>query len=124
MISILGAITFGIAVIIYILIALGLPLGEFAMGGKYKILPTKLRIAIAFSVLVQLFAILIILQAGGVLPTMLSMKITRIICFIFAAYLSLNSLMNVFSNSKKERYLATPLSTITAVCFWVTALNA
>lgn len=124
MISILGAITFGIAVIIYILIALGLPLGEFAMGGKYKILPTKLRIAIAFSVLVQLFAILIILQAGGVLPTMLSMKITRIICFIFAAYLSLNSLLNVFSNSKKERYLATPLSTITAVCFWVTALNA
>lgn len=124
MIPIIGAITFSIAAVIYILIALGLPLGKFAMGGKYKIMPTKLRIAIAFSVLIQLFAILIILQAGGVLPTMLSMKITRMFCFIFAAYLSLNSLMNAFSNSKKEKYLATPLSTITAVCFWITAISA
>ncbi len=124
MISILGAITFGIAAFLYILIALGLPLGEFAMGGKYKVLPPRLRVAIAVSVLIQLFAIMILLQTGGVVPALFSMRITRIICFSFAVYLSLNSILNALSRSKKERYLATPLSTITALCFWITAINA
>jgi hypothetical protein len=45
MISIVGALTFGLATIMYILLALGLPFGEFAMGGKYKKMPPKLRIA-------------------------------------------------------------------------------
>ena len=124
MIAIIGAITFGIAAILYILIALGLPLGEFAMGGKYKIMPPKPRIMIAVAVLIQLFAIMIILQTGGIIPTLFSIKVNRIICYFFAAYLSLNSLLNAFSKSKKERYTATPLSIITAICFWITAMNA
>ena len=124
MIAIIGAITFGIAAILYILIALGLPLGEFAMGGKYKIVPPKLRIMIAVSVLIQLFAIMIILQTGGIIPNLFSIKVNRIICYFFAVYLSLNSFLNAFSKSKKERYTATPLSVITAICFWITAMNA
>ncbi len=124
MISIIGAITFGLAALLYILIALGLPLGEFAFGGKYKIVPPKQRVACAFSVLIQLFAIMIILQTGEVLPNLFSMKVTRSICYFFAIYLSLNSILNAFSRSKKERYTATPLSVITAICFWITALNA
>lgn len=124
MISIIGAIAFGIAALIYILIALGLPLGEFAMGGKYKIMPTKLRIMIAVSVLIQLFAIMIILQTGEILPSLFSMKVNRILCYFFAIYLSLNSILNAFSKSKKERYTATPLSVLTAICFWITAINA
>ncbi len=124
MISILGAVTFGIAAILYILIALGLPLGEFAFGGQNKVVPPRLRAACAFSVLIQLFAIMIILQTGELLPTLFSMKVNRIICYVFAVYLTLNSLLNAFSKSKKERYVATPLSIITTVCFWITAMNA
>jgi len=39
-----------------------------------------------------------------------------------AVYLSLNTVMNFISKSRKERYIMTPLSAITAVCFWITAL--
>ncbi|MBU5677759.1 hypothetical protein KQI88_15170 [Alkaliphilus sp. MSJ-5] len=124
MISILGALVFGIATIIYVLLALGFPLGEFALGGKYKVMPIQFRIVCAISVLVQLFAIVIILQAGGIISLLFSLKATKMICFFFAAYLSLNSIMNALSNSKKEKFIVTPLSIIAAVCFWITAFNA
>lgn len=124
MIAILGAVVFSMATVMYILLAFGLPLGEFAMGGKYKVMPKNLRIACAVSVVVQLFAIMIILQTGGIIPMMFSYKVTRFICFFFAFYLSVNCVMNALSKSRKEKLFVTPLSVIAAVCFWITAINA
>lgn len=122
--SILGSIIFGVATILYVLLCLGFPLGEYALGGKYKILPSKLRIACGLSVLVQLFAIMIVLQTGGVIPLVFSLKVTKYICFFFAFYLSLNTIINSLSSSKKERFIVTPLSLIGTICFWITAFNA
>ena len=41
MFSILGAALFGVIAIMTVLVACGLPLGEFTMGGQHKILPRK-----------------------------------------------------------------------------------
>lgn len=123
MVAILGAFTFGIAVIIYVLLVLGFPLGDFALGGKYKILPAKYRIICGVSVLIQLFAIMIILQTGDVLPMLFSWNTTKGICFFFAIYLSLNVIMNFLSKSKKEKWIVGPISMVTAICFWLTAIR-
>lgn len=56
----IGSLTFLAAVILYILLALGLPYGDFAMGGKYKIMPKQMRVACAISVIIQLLAIIFI----------------------------------------------------------------
>ncbi len=42
---------------------------------------------------------------------------------VMASYLSLNTIMNAISRSKKERFIMTPLSLISAICFWITTLN-
>lgn len=123
MFAILGATLFLFVVAISILVALGLPLGEFTMGGQHKVLPKKYRIMAIVSVVIQLFAIVIILQAGGFIPLFFSPMITKYICFFFAIYLSLNTIMNLLSKSKKEKYVMTPLSLITAICFWVTTFS-
>lgn len=123
MISILGAFLFTIVAIMTILVAFGMPLGEFTMGGKHRVLPKQLRIMALFSFVVQVFAIIIILQAGGILTLWFSEKVTKYICIFFAVYLSLNTVMNFLSNSKKEKYFATPLSIVAAICFWITAFN-
>lgn len=123
MITIVGAILFAIVAVITILVACGAPLGEFTMGGKYKVLPKPLRIMAFISVIIQLFAIITILQAGGIVPLWFTERITKYICLFFAAYLSLNTILNFLSNSKKEKYFATPLSTLAAICFWITALE-
>ena len=123
MFSILGAVLFGLIAIMTILVACGLPLGEYTMGGQHKILPKKCRLAAVVSVAIQIFAMIIILQAGGLLPLWPPFKVTKYICFFFAAYLSLNTIMNMISKSKKEKYVMTPISLIAAICFWITAFQ-
>jgi len=123
MFSIIGAVLFGIIATMTVLVACGLPLGEFTMGGQHKILPKKLRVAAVISLVIQIFAMLIILQAGGFIPLFFSIKLTKYICFFFAAYLSLNTIMNMISKSKKEKYVMTPISLIAAICFWITAFQ-
>ena len=122
-IAITGSILFSLVLILYILLALGLPYGEFAMGGKYKVLPQKERIICLISVIIQAFAILILLQCGNVISLGFPDKAANVICYIFAGYLSLNIILNVLSKSKKERLFMTPLSLVIALCFWLTALN-
>jgi hypothetical protein len=119
----IGSIVFFIATILYVLLALGLPYGEFAMGGKYKVMPNKMRIVCVISIIVQLMAILVLLEKGTVLSIGLPQGLTKGTCIFFAIYLSLNTLMNAVSKSKKERLAMTPLSLVTAVCFWITAFS-
>ena len=123
MFSILGAVLFGIIAIMTVLVACGLPLGEFTMGGQHKILPKKFRVMAVISVAIQIFAMIIILQAEGFISLWLSFKVTKYICFFFAAYLSLNTIMNMISKSRKEKYVMTPFSLIVGICFWITALQ-
>lgn len=123
MIAIIGAGLFSIVILISILLICGLPLGELTMGGQYKVFPKKLRIVLVFQLILQIFFVLIILQAGGFMPLWFSDNITRMICFVMAGYLSLNVVMNCISRSKKEKYIMTPLSLLTAICFWITALQ-
>ena len=123
MLSILGAVIFGVIAAMTVLVACGLPLGEFTMGGQHKILPKKFRVVAVISAAIQVFAMIIILQAGGFISMWLSFKLTKYICFFFAAYLSLNTIMNMISKSKKEKYVMTPLSLIAGICFWITAFQ-
>ena len=123
MFSILGPVIFGVIATMTVLVACGLPLGEFTMGGQHKILPKNLRVAAVISVAIQFFTMIIILQAGGFIPLWFSFKVTKYICFFFAAYLSLNTIMNMISKSRKERFVMTPLSLIAGICFWITAFQ-
>ena len=123
MFSILGAVLFGVIAAMTVLVACGLPFGEFTMGGQHKILPKKFRVMAVISVAIQIFAMLIILQAGGFISLWLPFKVTKYIYFFFAAYLFLNTIMNMISKSRKEKYVMTPLSLIAGICFWITAFQ-
>ena len=123
MFAILGAVIFGVIATMTVLVACGLPLGEYTMGGQHKVLPKNLRVAAVISVAIQIFAMIIILQAGDFISLWFSFKVTKYICFFFAAYLSLNTIMNMISKSRKERFVMTPLSLIAGICFWITAFQ-
>ena len=123
MFAIIGCILFAFVLVMEILVACGLPLGEFTMGGRYKVLPKNLRIMAWASLPIQLFAIWILLQAGGLIPMILSAKAVKYIGIGFAVYLSINTVMNLLSASKKEKYVMGLASTCTAICFWVVSLT-
>lgn len=122
MVAVIGASAFSIVIVLSVLIICGLPLGELTMGGQYKVFPKKLRFALMTQLILQILFVVIILQMGGFIPLWFSYDVTKIICIIMAVYLSLNTIMNLISKSKKEKYIMTPLSLISAICFWITAL--
>lgn len=122
MVAIIGAIAFSVVIILSVLIICGLPLGEVTMGGQYKVFPKKLRLVLVTQLILQIFFVIVILQMGGFLALWFSEKVTKIIGIVMAGYLSLNTIMNFASKSKKEKYIMTPLSFVAAVCFWITAL--
>lgn len=123
MFSIIAAVLLGIASVFEVLLIMGLPLGEFTMGGQYKVLPPKFRIMAGFSILLQLFAGSVVLQAGGHIPLWFAEKVTQIICYAFSGYFLLNTIMNLCSYSKKEKYIITPLALVATICFGITAFQ-
>lgn len=122
MISIIGAGAFSIVIILSILIICGLPLGELTMGGQYKVFPPKLKIVLVTQLILQLFFVIILLQMGEFIPLWFSYNVTKIIGIVMAIYLSINTVMNLISKSKKEKFIMTPLSFVGAICFWITAI--
>ena len=103
MVAIIGAITFSVVIILSVLIICGLPLGELTMGDQYKVFPKKLRIVLETQLIFQIFFVIVILQMGDFFPLWFSKKVTKIICIVMAVYLSLNTVMNFVSKSKKEK---------------------
>ena len=122
MVAIIGASVFSVVIILSILIIFGLPLGELTMGGQYKVFPKKLRAVLVIQLILQMFFVVIILQMGGFIPLWFTKKATKIICIVMAAYLSINAVMNFFSKNKKEKYIMTPLSLVSAICFWLSVI--
>lgn len=120
--AIIGASALGIVIVLSVLMICGLPLGELTLGGQHKVFLGKMRLILLSQLILQVFFAVILLQKGGIMPLMFPFMVTKVICIVLAVYLSLNVFMNVFSKSKKERYIMTPLSLITAVCFWCVAL--
>ena len=118
----IGAVLLIIVMILSVLLICGLPLGELTMGGRYKVWPPKIRGLAVSQLLVQGFALYILLAAGKVLPIFISDKATKVACICFAVFFFGNTVMNFFSTSKKEKCIMTPMSLVEAICFTITAL--
>lgn len=102
-------------------LALGAPIGRFAWGGQYTVLPTRLRIASAVSILMYAFFAGVILTKVGVVSLM-GAEATQIIMWVLVGYFLLGILMNAISRSKSERALMTPTAAVLAVLFWLVAV--
>ncbi len=119
----IGAFFLVIVIILSILLIAGFPLGELTMGGRYKVWPGKMRGLAVSQLLVQGFALYILLAAGGICPIFISNKVTKGVCTFFAVFFFGNTVMNFFSPSKKEKCIMTPMCVVEAICFTVTAIN-
>ncbi|WP_245808897.1 hypothetical protein [Shouchella patagoniensis] len=118
--SIIVAIFCVFVSVFQVLLSLGYPLGEFAMGGYYKVLPKKLRIVSAVNALILLFIGFIFLQHTNVLNG-LDFLSTNILVWVITIFLGLNTITNLISRSKKERLIMTPLSGFVFIlCLFIT----
>lgn len=117
--SIIVAISFLCIAISQVLLSFGYPFGEFVMGGKFKILPKKFRIVSAVNALILLFMGFVFLQHTNVINSLNFLSTNKIV-WIITVFLGINTIANLISPSKKERYTMTPLSGFTFIlCLYI-----
>jgi hypothetical protein len=105
-----------------LVLALGAPLGEFTLGGKYPgKLPVKLRIAALLQILILFIFNMIVLSKAGLAFDFMS-DFSRIAVWFVFAFFILGSIMNLSSPSKKEKIVMGPLNIIALICTFILAL--
>lgn len=104
------------------LLILGLPLGRFAWGGGHDVLPVKLRVGSAVSLLLYgVFAIVVLDRAE--VTNLLPDAVVDVGIWVLVGYLALGTLMNAMSRSKPERMVMTPTALLLGVLCLVVALG-
>ena len=112
-----GAILLFSISVLYLLLALGKPLGYLAWGGNHlQKLPKELRIQSAVSIPGQLFAIFVLLKLGIVFTNQGGIFIL-VFGYVFMIFFLINTVLNVLSKSNYEKYIMTPIALWIALCF-------
>lgn len=102
-----------------LLLILGKPLGEYAWGGQNKVLPTKLRVASATSILLYVILAWVILAWSGVISSSTSRVWLYTGMWILTVYFAAGVLLNLASRSKKERKVMVPVTATLATLYLV-----
>lgn len=111
MLTLCALILSGFMAVFQLLLSFGLPLGRFAWGGEYEILPKNLRYGSAFSSLLFVF-IIVLLWAEAVNRPLLPESYP-----VFGTLFLISFFLNANSKSHKERWLGVPVTVILYFCF-------
>jgi hypothetical protein len=104
-------------------LAAGAPLGRMAWGGQHNVLPAKLRVGSAVSIVLYAVFGYVALAKAGLLPLLGNGTVTAVATWVLTAYFALGVLMNAISRSKAERAVMTPVVSVLAVAYLVLAVN-
>lgn len=112
----------GAVVLLQLLLALGLPLGGAAWGGRHRTLPRRLRVASGIAAGVLVIAMWLVATEAGFLPAGVGTPGSGILVWVFAGFFALNTLGNLVSESVVERRLMAPITIYLALSFALLAL--
>lgn len=111
--------------IFQLLLAIGMPLGYLAFGGKHeKKLPNNLRIMSVIAICIFIFTSLVVLDQANFITIFPISLIPTIAIWIIAFYFALNTLTNAISKSKWEKRIMIPLSLTLSVCCFIIVILA
>jgi hypothetical protein len=100
-------------------LACGAPLGRFAWGGQHRVLPPRLRLGSAVSILIYALIDVIAWDRVGaidIFPAMFS----EIAMWVVFAYFVIGIPLNAVSRSRSERMTMVPVTIVLAVlCFFI-----
>jgi len=104
-------------------LALGVPWGEYAMGGKFPgKLPIKMRIlAVLQIVVIMFFTAIVLTKAGMILSNYYNLS--RIAIWFVIAYFVLGSILNLITNSKGERLIWGPITVLMLISSIIVAIS-
>lgn len=101
----------------------GTPLGRFAWGGQHHVLPTKLRIGSATSIVLYVLIAYVALAKADMAAPLVDQGFTDVLCWVLTAYFAVGIVLNGISRSKPERLVMTPTVVILTALYLVLSLN-
>ena len=117
-----ACLVLGALAVLQICVAAGAPWGRFVWGGAHRVLPRRLRIASAASVLLYAGFAALLLSRAGIPPGGDSLLI-RILTWLLVAYFAFGIVMNAISRSRAERLTMTPVCVVLGAATLVIALS-
>lgn len=104
-------------------VAAGMPWGRLVWGGRHRVLPVRLRVGSAVSiVLYALFAAVLWVRAWGAGgPASDAAPFFAVAAWVLFTYFALGIVMNALSRSVPERAVMTPTCVLLAACALVIA---
>lgn len=125
-----GSVPFALALTVILIglaifqaaLALGAPLGHFAWGGQHKVLPARLRVGSAVSILIYALIDLVAWDRVGAID-LLPDVFSAIAMWVIFAYFTVGILMNAVSRSKPERFTMVPVCLVLAVLSFLIAMG-
>lgn len=109
--------------IFQIVLIMGAPLGNYAWGGQYKVLPTKLRIGSIISIIIYAVFAAFVLSKSGVWVLISNETVVSIGLWVMTIYAIFGIFLNAISRSKPERNLMTSTAAILAAMLLIMALS-
>ena len=103
-------------------LALGAPIGRFAWGGQHRVLPARLRIGSAVSIVIYAVIAVIALDRSGAIDVV-SDVVSTVGMWVVFGYFVLGIPMNAISRSRPERSTMTPVVIVLAVLSLIVALG-
>jgi len=122
--AIIAVVIFAVISVFQLLLALGLPLGKLAYGGKYEKLPTNMRIMSLVAIGIFALGSISVLERAGIITIFNNPIFVLVVVWVIAVYLAFNTLLNAISKSKQEELIMTPLSLILTICCFIVAIVA
>lgn len=109
--------------ILHILLSIGMPIGEYVLGGKIKIIPKEKRYINVILALVFLFLALFYMGRAISVPFQFGEILSKIIMIMYSLFLGYAIIGNTFfTKSRKEKIMMIPASIIGFVCSLSTLL--
>jgi hypothetical protein len=120
-VAVLGAMMLLAISLFQLALAAGVPWGVAAWGGEHRILPLKLRIGSVAAAVILICAAVVILARADLVSPGANSTFVRVASWALAAFLALNTVGNLSSNSRVEQVVMTPAAAMLAICFAIVA---
>lgn len=107
--------------VLQVMVAAGRPYGRLVWGGAHDVLPRRLRVGSALSVLVYAaIAVALFWRAGAFGEPGI---VAAVVAWVIVGYFALGIVLNALSRSRAERLTMTPTCAVLAVCSLIVALG-
>jgi hypothetical protein len=118
--ALVASVVLALLAVLQVAVARGAPWGRLVWGGQHEVLPVRLRIGSAVSVLLYAGFGLVLLDGAGVVA-LLPARVSAVAGWVLVGYFGLGVLVNAVSRSRAERLVMTPVCAVLAVCALVVA---